>query len=607
MATITGSGNADLRNDTIGRADLYDMLGGADTVYAGVGADTVYGGNDSDLLYGGNDNDLLYGGNDGDLIFGGTGADTLFGDAGNDTLSGNEGGDLIVGGANIDTASYETSNAAVSINILYSEVSGGHAAGDTLGSIENVIGSGFNDTLIGDSGNNVLSGLSGTDSITGNAGQDTIIGGAGADSLFGGGGADTADYSASGSGVNVNISDLLTETGGDAQGDLLVSIENLIGSNSADILTGTASSNVLSGLGGDDTITGGLGNDIISGGDGSDRIVAGPDTVGPTVSPINLVFDWTTSTRTGGADIRAGFTDTIGGAIQVEVDYDIVSPPEGNSSTFAVNAGASSDGGPIFVGAGEPFDQNSSVQMLHPASASGSQVAISFTSASGSNYSGEVSNVTFRLADLDNNEEATVFAYDAFGNLRPVVITETSAVLDVTGGGTVSSTSQNNLGTDSPNGSALVTIAGPVSYIVIQFNDASNGADEIFISNIHFTANPIAGADDDSVLGGTGNDSIFGGIGNDTLSGEAGSDSLYGGAGADRLFGGADNDTILGDVGADSLDGGTGDDRLFGGADNDTILGDVGADSLDGGAGDDRLFGGAGNDTVNAGAGNDLI
>ena len=207
-----------------------------------------------------------------------------------------------------------------------------------------------------------------------------------------------------------------------------------------------------------------------------------------------------------------------------------------------------------------------------------------FTSASGSNYSGEVSNVTFRLADLDNNEVATVFAYDAFGNLRPVVITETSAVLDVTGGGTVSSTSQNNLGTDSPNGSALVTIAGPVSYIVIQFNDASNGADEIFISNIHFTANPIAGADDDSVLGGTGNDSIFGAIGNDTLSGEAGSDFFYGGAGADRLFGGADNDTILGDVGADSLDGGTGDDRLFGGAGNDTV---------NAGAGNDLIYGGA--------------
>ena len=41
--------------------------------------------------------------------------------------------------------------------------------------------------------------------------------------------------------------------GGDAQGDVLVSIENVIGSNFGDFLTGSAEANVITGGGGADT------------------------------------------------------------------------------------------------------------------------------------------------------------------------------------------------------------------------------------------------------------------------------------------------------------------------------------------------------------------
>ena len=65
-----------------------------------------------------------------------------------------------------------------------------------LSNIERVIGSSFADLLFGKTG---------ADTLDGGNGDDTLNGGAGADSLIGGGGLDTADYSASSSGVTVNL------------------------------------------------------------------------------------------------------------------------------------------------------------------------------------------------------------------------------------------------------------------------------------------------------------------------------------------------------------------------------------------------------------------
>src|SRR5262249_27112706 len=58
----------------------------------------------------------------------------------------------------------------------------GDAAGDTYTSIENLIGSDFNDSLVGNSSDNVLIGGLGDDSFGGAGGVDTMIGGAGNDS-----------------------------------------------------------------------------------------------------------------------------------------------------------------------------------------------------------------------------------------------------------------------------------------------------------------------------------------------------------------------------------------------------------------------------------------
>ena len=57
----------------------------------------------------------------------------------------------------------------------------GIAAGDTFISIENLMGSGFNDLLLGTNGNNTIWGWNGNDTINGRAGNDTLYGGAGSD------------------------------------------------------------------------------------------------------------------------------------------------------------------------------------------------------------------------------------------------------------------------------------------------------------------------------------------------------------------------------------------------------------------------------------------
>ena len=96
------------------------------------------------------------------------------------------------------------------------------AAGDLLGSIENLTGSAMGDTLTGDGNPNVLKGMGGMDTLNGGAEEDTLEGGAGDDTLNGG----TGD----------------------------------------DMLDGGAGDDTLNGDDGADTLTGGPGNDDLSGG-----------------------------------------------------------------------------------------------------------------------------------------------------------------------------------------------------------------------------------------------------------------------------------------------------------------------------------------------------
>jgi len=243
----------------------------------------------------GTDNPETLNGTSGDDTLKGVGGDdSLNGNAGNDTLKGGAGADRLDGGTGIDIASYAFSTAAVGINLSAGRGFGGEAEGDTLVSIENVVGSSFNDSLIGNAGNNELYGQDGddvllgdegddylsgggghdlliggpgTDTLDGGSGDDTLKGGGGADVLTGGDGNDTASYFGLTTGIIVFL-----DAGQDSAGAHLSGIENVTGSTSNDTLFGDANANVLDGGDGNDLIESGAGDDTLYGGEGNDTL-----------------------------------------------------------------------------------------------------------------------------------------------------------------------------------------------------------------------------------------------------------------------------------------------------------------------------------------------
>jgi Ca2+-binding RTX toxin-like protein len=210
------------------------------------------------------------------MLSGGAGNDRLSGRGGNDLLIGGAGRDLIDGGTGNDIASYAGSDAGVTVSLATGRGSGGEARGDRLISIEGLTGSAFGDSLTGGTGDNQLIGGPGDDRLFGKGGNDLLIGGAGRDLLNGGSGNDMVSFAdlapgENGRGVTVDLASQIV--GGVAEGDRLVSIEGVIGTEGADRLTGSDGLNRLEGAGGDDRIDGGGGNDKLFGGDGVDVIV----------------------------------------------------------------------------------------------------------------------------------------------------------------------------------------------------------------------------------------------------------------------------------------------------------------------------------------------
>jgi Ca2+-binding RTX toxin-like protein len=279
------------RDTLIGTADDDVILGyeGDDALFGGEGRDFLYGGDGDDTLSGEGGNDYLDGGDGADILDGGSGEDsinyhdsdaavaidlsaltasggdaegdvlvdiefvrgsvfndtiigddgdnflcgiggndTLYGGGGDDILRGAEDADHLDGGSGTDTATYWSSSAGVTIDLLVGTGLGGHAQGDTLVSIEKVQGSEFfDDTLIGSNVGVQLYGYGGNDTLLGGTGADLLAGGVGADTLSGGRG--------------------------------------------KDMLFGEDGDDTLNGGEGADLITAGLGNDTIAGGNGRDQ------------------------------------------------------------------------------------------------------------------------------------------------------------------------------------------------------------------------------------------------------------------------------------------------------------------------------------------------
>ena len=252
----------------------------------------IDGTGDDNFLEGTPERDLINGLDGDDILLGKEGDDRLLGGAGNDILNGGDGRDTLNGGSDTDTASYDNNPFGVGINL---SVSGDNAQDgfgnlEQLINIENLIGSAHSDFLGGDDHNNRLEGKNGNDRLAGNAGDDTLEGGNGRDVLNGGDGKDTLDggddidtasYENDPSsdedrqlGVFVNLPGIAARDGW-GNGDILLDIENVIGSRFGDLITGNTDANLLRGLAGADTLNGGDENDTLDGGDGTDTLNGG--------------------------------------------------------------------------------------------------------------------------------------------------------------------------------------------------------------------------------------------------------------------------------------------------------------------------------------------
>jgi Ca2+-binding RTX toxin-like protein len=566
--TITGNGSANMLLGGRG-ADRLDGGAGSDTLEGGAGADTLIGGTGFDIAsYAGSNAGVnvslatgfaagghaagdslsgfegLTGSAHADTLSGDAQANHLVGGAGDDILRGRAGADTLDGGAGSDWASYSDSNAAVNVSLLTGFRAGGHAAGDVFISIENLQGSGFADTLNGDNGNNILEG------------------GAGADRLNGNGGHDTVSYAGSNAGVNVS---LLTgfAAGGHAAGDVLLSIESLIGSAHADTLSGDGGGNRLTGGGGDDVLRGRGGADTLDGGAGSDWASYSDSNAAVNVSLL-------TGFRAGGhaaGDVFISIENLQGSAFNDTLNGD------NGDSVLEGMAGAdrlNGNGG---------FD---------------------FASYASSNAAVNVSLQT----GFANGGHATG---DTFISIEGFI---GSAFNDTLNGDAGDNILEGRAGADRLNGNGGVDFASYASSnaavnvsLLTGFASGGHATGDTFISIEGF----IGSAFNDTLNGDNGDNILEGGAGADRLNGNGGTDQVsYASSNAavnvSLLTGFAAGGHAAGDVFV-SIEG------FIGSAFNDTLNGGAGADILEGGAGNDLLRGNAGADVFvfGNGFGNDTV
>jgi Ca2+-binding RTX toxin-like protein len=180
-----------------------------DILIGGSGADWLDGDDGIDWLYGGANDDVLQGGEGNDTLYGQGDDDSLWGEGGNDILKGGVGNDYLSGGFDNDTYEFEGSGlgtdyihepgygidtldfsqflTGVTVNLGQQQLVQSAQLNLSMdgGTLENVIGTAYNDTLTGNAASNTLRGCGGNDTLTGGGGLDYLYGDAGNDTLHG--------------------------------------------------------------------------------------------------------------------------------------------------------------------------------------------------------------------------------------------------------------------------------------------------------------------------------------------------------------------------------------------------------------------------------------
>ena len=495
-----------------------------------------------------------------DELVGNLGDDTLIGNGGSDMLIGGEGGDDLDGGSGNDTASYEGAWAGVGVSLITGQGWDG-AQGDTLSNIENLIGSLYADTLMGDDkanrlegaeGDDILSGEGGNDTLVGGEGDDTMNGGLGADTLDGGAGVDTASYSGTTIGIGIVLDS--GQAWGGAEGDLLVSVENVIGTDKDDTITGSFGDNVLTGDDGNDALDGRQGKDTLYGGAGNDFLAGGWGSYDDALyggAGDDVLF--------GGAGLD--LMDGGAGVDTVTYEQDPLGGIGINLASGATWGGAWGD------------------MIVDVENIVGSDGQDTLIGDSGVNdIRGGDGNDVIDGREGDDRLEG--------GNGDDILRGGWGGGKDWISGGEGDDTLEGGAGNDW-----LLGGTGNNAYV------GGTGNDTAVYSNIlegGVAVNLETGQADGGATGDTFDsiENLWGSWWDDSLTGDAIKNVLSGGWGDDTLNGGAGHDLLYGGGGNDVLDGGAGD---F----NDFLHGGEGSDIMTGGGGADKfVFTTNGNDVV---------
>lgn len=526
---------------------------GADKLFGGPGNDNLIGAGGSDRLYGGIGNDRLFGGADSKLID----LDTRMFD-GDDYLEGGLGADRLEGGEGFDTASYagSTRGVEVDLNRAGSQTGWGHARGDILVSIEDLIGSAHDDRLTGDGGANIIEGGAGDDLIDGAEGVDTV------------------SYFSARFGVEVNLSPdpvrpahgfaRLWDTNAEAEAllveeDELRSIESVIGTAFDDVIRGSKlASGTLSGGAGDDHFQIAYDDTAVSGGAAATHVLGGEG-----FDTLSFAHHVLSAGRTG---VAIDLTDTAGGNIFSGIEYTI-----GSAGDDVFTTGFRAD----YLKGGKGNDR---------LSGGPGKDKYLFDFGDGKDTISDVGYNGHRLISGGDEDTVSFGAGIEFRHITGALSASQPSALPRKAPEAHFATADLQLGIRDITGTAQdyeTSISAFANVLTIEFGGSfdswkrgaysvQEGAGVIerlqFADSGHLDVAPVQAF-------------LTGSRMTDTLSAasEAGGSWLFAGAGHDVLRGAAGNDILVGGLGADRLSGGRGDDQYaYWRGDGHDILSDTG-------------------------------
>ena len=370
----------------------------------------------------------------------------------------------------------------------------------------------------GSSGDDILFGTFRAEPMNGYAGNDIFYCSAGADIIDGSTGTDTVNYSLSTVGVTVNLTTGIQGGLGDAQGDNLLSIENIVGSAVADTMTGSSL---------DNTIEGGAGDDILDGGAGNDTVSYASSTYGVTVHLDNPTPQ---NTVQQGMDTIIGFENIIGSNSHDSLWGDA------NNNVITGGAGfdtiVSGGGTNTLIGGadGDTYFVQGVNDIVTEAVGGGYDVVLAQTNitlAAGSEVEAMAVNTTAGITMTGNELQQTLT-----GNVGN----------DILNGGGGNDLLISGAGTNTLAGGANDDIyyAQGVNDVV---TEAAGGGFDVVLTINSLSLAPTSEVE---VI-------VIDGAGGVTVTGSDSNQTIQSGSGSDRLIGGLGNDTLTGSGGADTF------------------------------------------------------